>query len=144
MCAFDHCRTVTKVSNIKVEENKRKAVFSNPASASYDVFRVDGCVITEGERCDFLVRKEKTHSALVELKGADIEKAVDQLEKSLNHANVKSLLRGSLTAVAVVSKVRVPNADFYLLKTKKRFLSQYKCTFHAKCDKVQCDIGNLV
>ncbi len=44
-------------------------------------YQIDGIVIKEGKRCDFLLMNEDTQTAyLIELKGRDLNKAVEQLE----------------------------------------------------------------
>ena len=44
-------------------------------------YRIDGVVITRGEKCDYLLFDEDGHLAfLIELKGSDLVKAVRQLE----------------------------------------------------------------
>lgn len=55
------------------------------------VYHVDGDIITEGYKCDFLIladRKDNKRSWLgvfVELKGTDVEHALQQLEATLRH-----------------------------------------------------------
>lgn len=46
-------------------------------------YRIDGEVITEGARCDFLLMNEDALNAyLIELKGSDLVKAAEQLEET--------------------------------------------------------------
>ncbi len=63
-----NCVEKTRVSRIKVEDGRRKAVFINERSAMYCVAKVDNCLITEGVRSDFLVSEEGVASVFVELK----------------------------------------------------------------------------
>lgn len=77
----------TKDSNIKFEEQKSKIVFVNRLKKVCLKVDVDGGVIPSAEhslRCDkLLVEKLKPLFCFVELKGVDIEHAIEQLEKSL-------------------------------------------------------------
>lgn len=46
-------------------------------------YQIDGVVITEGNKCDFLVMNEETCNAyLIELKGSDMCKAAQQLDET--------------------------------------------------------------
>lgn len=51
-------KTCTKESTDKIltlEENKRKCVFQNPDRCLLTKVTVDGCQITDGAKCDYLV-----------------------------------------------------------------------------------------
>jgi hypothetical protein len=77
------CIELSTDSKIKCEENKRKIIFDNRKREIVEKIIVDGCQITEGVRCDFLVRHKK-REFFVELKGEDIQHAFDQLKNSIN------------------------------------------------------------
>ena len=54
---------------------------NNPSGAYVTHYKIDGTVIKEGNRCDYLlINEEKRMSYLIELKGSDLVKAVQQLE----------------------------------------------------------------
>lgn len=71
----------TKDSNIKFEEQKSKITFVNKSKKSCLKVDVDGGVIpsnTRSARCDkLLVEKSAPLFCFVELKGGDIEHAID-------------------------------------------------------------------
>lgn len=61
----------------------RKHIAHNKHCVHVTHYRIDGEVITEGMRCDFLLMNENTHTAyLIELKGSDITQATRQLEST--------------------------------------------------------------
>ena len=67
----------TKTSRLKL---------GNPSRRSVEKIQVDDCLITNGLRCDWLVRTDDAISKqdiFIELKGADVEHAVRQLETSV-------------------------------------------------------------
>jgi len=70
-------------TRIKCEEKKRKIVFYNPSRISVSKIIVDGCQITKGVRCDFLVTYGETEN-FIELKGEDIRHAFEQLIATIN------------------------------------------------------------
>lgn len=67
------------------EENRRRVVFHKPAGCAADKIRVDGCCIKGAKACDFLVCDWKARHHFVELKGGDVEKALDQLIATIPH-----------------------------------------------------------
>ena len=60
-----------------VKENKCKCVFSNPNQHLLTKIKVDGCQITDGIRCDYLILDHCHNEYFVELKGKDLPHAVD-------------------------------------------------------------------
>lgn len=64
-----------------LEENSRCFVLLNEGRKAFTVVRVDGCAITDVERCDYLVLVEN-EELFVELKGCDVPKAISQLTSS--------------------------------------------------------------
>jgi len=72
---FQDCETVSTDPNIVVSDpgsrnNRSKFRLHNPKRASIRVVQVDGCVIKEGIRCDYLLlsRADKVMGALNRLK----------------------------------------------------------------------------
>ena len=66
-----------------VKEQRSEVVFQNPAQHEIHEIRVDDCILTEEIRCDYLVNVDEANaSVLVELKGADVKHAVEQLTRS--------------------------------------------------------------
>lgn len=70
-------------SRIKCEENKRKIVFFNPTRKKINKIIVDGCQITDGVKCDFLVTYDNSEN-FIELKGEDIKHAFAQLIRTIS------------------------------------------------------------
>ncbi len=77
-----------------VKEQLSEVVFLNPDEREVRQITVDGCVFKEddGKRCDHLVSVDETQvSVLVELKGSDIEAAIEQLtetqQRLMEHIN---------------------------------------------------------
>ena len=58
-----------------------KHIANNKSKNSVTHYRIDGVVITQGKRCDFLLMNEdKKVAYLIELKGSDLCHASEQLE----------------------------------------------------------------
>ena len=62
-----------------VSENKRSARFRTPHDEEVLIIQVDGGLITEGERADYVIAHTRTVDVIVELKGSDTSKAIRQI-----------------------------------------------------------------
>jgi hypothetical protein len=136
------CTTTKNHSRIKVEENRRKAVFLNPEREEHDVTEIDGCVVVEGPRCDFLVSDREKASVLVELKGADVRHACEQLLNSAVHADVKPLLHGQVGFLVICSKV--PRFDSVVARAKQTCMKKHKAGLHIVCNQGEFDLEKVI
>jgi hypothetical protein len=65
--------------------NKQEYRVTNDNGKEICKIKVDGCLIKEGERCDYLILSCEDKSAFfVELKGHDLQKALSQIDSSIN------------------------------------------------------------
>lgn len=114
---------------LSVEENKRKCVFQNPDRCMLTRIHVDGCQITEGPRCDYLILDHRQNEYFVELKGKDLPHAVQQLEASIRQlsSSGKNIKR---TALIVAS--RHPSNDTTIQKAKAEFKKKYQVELMSK------------
>lgn len=63
------------------KHSRRQHKGKNPEQNYVTHYRVDGYVLTEGKRCDFLlINEDKKKAYLIELKGSDLTAAAEQLE----------------------------------------------------------------
>jgi len=89
-------------------------------------YRIDGVVLTEGLRCDFLLINEKKEKAyLIELKGKNLLRAIKQL--AVTEEKLRYDLRGyklffrAVTSRTSTHDMREPLYRDFMLKWKKRF-----------------------
>lgn len=136
------CTQLVTHSRVKVEENKRKAVFRNPKNKKYSVVTVDGCLINDGARSDYLVSESETASVLVELKGRDVEHACQQLLATAGRKEVRGLLEKKVGFLVVCRKY--PSFDTFVAKAKQKCAKEYKAGFHVVCDQGEFDIEDVV
>lgn len=128
-------------SLVQVEENKRKATFRNPDRSPYSVARVDNCLITDGQRCDYMVSHDGVCSVLIELKGTDVEHACKQLLASVVHPTVTEK-REKIVGFLVVCS-RYPRFDTFVAKAKIECAKKYKAGFHVVTQKGEFDIARV-
>jgi len=77
-----NCAAETSDKIIVYQENRSKLIINNPRSSTVTKVIVDGCEITSGIRCDFLVVKDK-YEYFIELKGHDLDHAISQIKESI-------------------------------------------------------------
>lgn len=95
---YKNCRQLLTDKIIVAEENKRKFIVSNPQRKTVYRIKVDGCLIMEGVKCDYLFEVDNPISNVfyVELKGKDINHAFKQIEatvKFCKEAHQSKLIR---------------------------------------------------
>lgn len=118
-----------------VKERKCKCVFSNPNQHTLTKVTVDGCQITEGVKCDYLVLDHCHNEYFVELKGKDLPHAVEQLEASIQQLSDKS---DTNKKQAIIVSSRNPSNDTSVQRAKLEFKKKYKVELITK--NIQAEI----
>lgn len=86
---FDKSKTICSINQklIVSEEQKKKHVANNNDYNNVYHFKIDGDILPEGtspQRCDFLLENETKHKAyLIELKGKNLNHAIEQIESTI-------------------------------------------------------------
>lgn len=116
---------------ISVQENGMKFTIENNSRFDVDQIKVDGCLIEDHlEKCDWAFRIISENKVLyVELKGADIKKAISQLESTINKTDEYFKLYNK--ECYIVSS-RVPALDHDLRVSKIRFKKKYDAILNIK------------
>lgn len=135
------CSEIVNHPIVMVEENKIKAKFRNKDRLDFRKSKVDACLVTEGQRCDYVVSKVNEVSILVELKGVGVEHACDQLFASVSHQNVKPHLERAIGFLVVCSKY--PRFDTFVAKAKVRALKEFRAGFHVVVGEGEFDIERV-
>ena len=117
--------------------SKPKHIAENIDSSEVYQYRVDGYLIQDGKRCDFLLlNKSKASIYYIELKGSNLETAVEQIETSELELNrkfqqdldiyVKAYYRVVLNKVCThqldsnkVKRFKQAHLNRYVFKTKE-------------------------
>lgn len=140
--AKEACTISVSHSIVKVQENKRKAAFRNKENDDYAISRVDGCLIENGLRCDYLVSKIGVASVFVELKGSDVVHACAQLEASASCAELVPLVEKKIGFLVVCSKY--PRFDTFVARAKQNMARKFRAGFHVVCGGGEFDIERVV
>lgn len=115
------CEAKQKIVVSKDDRESRRHIAHNDNRHYVSHYRIDGVVITRGEKCDFLLFDEDLHVAfLIELKGSDLVKAVHQLEAT--EIAIREYLVGYLVQYRIaVSKAKthaIEHVEFQKFKRK--------------------------
>ena len=117
------CVARTTDSNIVFRENKARICILNSNRKPYDRITVDGCVIREGNKCDFLLAScEFGDQYFVELKGENLEHAIIQLESTFTR--LLDSREGVMRKAFVVSSNSGMRISPYRQQLEKRFKKQ--------------------
>ena len=135
---FGECETITTNKKIPLEENKRKITFINKDQNRIRKVIVDGCVIKDGVRCDFLIINNMGIEYFVELKGADINHAVKQLECTIIQIskNAKKLEKYSF----IISS-RCPKTSTQIQVLQTKFKRKFNSAFLIRENKFECELS---
>ena len=99
--------------------NKQEYRILNLNQTTICKIRIDGCLIFNGNRCDYLAIKclKKNNQVLIdslyfiELKGSDLKHALAQIENTIKHEKIKQLISKNCNVYArvVLNKQRSPD-----------------------------------
>ena len=125
---FSTCCDFNKIA----KENGKK--FEIDCSEVYLRVRVDNCVFSSNsiEKCDFLfirnfkcVPAEKTEFYFVELKGSDIDKALNQIIETISHIKKISIPIKKEIIFGFIISSKVPSSGTDITKIKQEFAKKY-------------------
>ena len=116
MKTVHECVKEVRQTNITVKEHGRRINFINQTGDRFHLARVDGCLVRDGARADYIVTKIGVGSVIIELKGKDIRHAFDQILATLNHKNCVNWIKRRHAMLIACS--RVPRFDSTIAKAK--------------------------
>ncbi len=117
---FERCSEVIKNKVIVKSENKSSVRIVNKKKEKIQVVTVDGCLIGANEaKCDYLFNAIESGKVFyVELKGSDIDKALEQLKATIN--KTEAHFRGA-SMLAFISSSNIPSFQTTFQKKQKKF-----------------------
>lgn len=125
--------------NLSVKETKTTYRLSFGKRRQSVVYQVDGCIITTGNKCDYLILArqdaatvdcERWKSIFVELKGKDVLHALEQLDATLDQSIFHHSSVDEVHARIVAKSFPANTANTEFERARRRFKSKHKnCTF---------------
>ncbi|WP_186148011.1 hypothetical protein [Burkholderia gladioli] len=124
------CREETKVSKIKLDDRggERTATFLNKEKVRHIKIRVDGCLIKQETAADWILSKPDVGHIVVELKGSDVDHAIEQVLATAKLAE-KERKDGERIA-ALIACTRYPKIDTKVQRGKQRFSDLHNGRLH--------------
>lgn len=121
-----YIRFLDQRQKIVFEENRSKYSCHNPNKKTVIGYKVDGGIIKNGSRCDdALYLPDEKELYLIELKGGDYEKAIFQIDNTIDSLIIIPQIEiAAIKGRVVLSKARTPEMRTQketrlLLKMKK-------------------------
>ena len=113
---------------VKDSGNKQEYRITNKNGKEICKIKVDGCLIKNGERCDYLILACEDKSAFfVELKGHDLQKALSQIDSSITKVKneIQEFKEFKIYARIVLNRNPTPDINSSIeIKLKKRLKQQ--------------------
>jgi len=132
------CSSFVRQKNIPLfGKRTTKLYLLNPQERKVERIEVDGCAITDGLRCDWLVvinDSLKHEENYVELKGSKIDHAVEQLKATINKLSAD---RARLAKRCLVVLNRCPMTGTDVQKYKDKFLKNFNAVFKPVRDRAE-------
>lgn len=138
-----NCTSQSSVSRIKVEENGKQAVIKNPGNEVFFLTKVDGCLAKNQVASDWAISKpEKKDIVAIELKGCDVDHAVDQIKGTLRMLRKDSNNKGRSAGLIVCA--RYPRIDTKIQRAKQALANEFKAPLHIVCRNDEFDFPALL
>jgi len=134
----ERCKTPTSDALIVLSERRSAITFKNTSRRSVVKIVVDGCAITDGPRCDYLVVDADGAEYYIELKGCDVRHAIEQLKATIEQLST-DVQRGAKHCFVVCTRV-APYLSTEIQQAKLRFLRDYSSSLLVKSTSHQVSI----
>lgn len=121
--------------NLSIKETRTTYKLSFGKRRQSVVYQIDGNIITQGNKCDFLIlakqdrlreNDEKWKSIFVELKGKDVLHALQQLDSTIDHPQFKHPSVNEIHARIVARSFPANKANIEFERAKRVFKSKHK------------------
>lgn len=135
-----HCVVVSTNTIEKFEEKRSVLNIKNASRRELLRMKVDGCLIVNGRKCDWLLVDKKTNTEVyIELKGADVGEGVKQLTSS-----VEALTKNPKKKYGYVVCTRCPISSPAIQKLQKALLKSHSLTLRVKKTVHTEDVESLI
>lgn len=131
---YGACSIIVKDKRIVLSENKSKITFLNLNQRDIERVQVDGCVLKEGIKCDYMLIEDTEMEHYIELKGSDIDHAIAQLITTITKLSKCSK---SHVKCAYIISTRCPLTTTKIQAQKLLFKKNYNS--HLIIKNLQCE-----
>ncbi|WP_369929363.1 hypothetical protein [Xanthomonas sp. NCPPB 2632] len=131
------------MSRVKVEENGKSAVFLNPKKKRFFITKVDGGLVKHALSADFVVTQREIGDLIVELKGKDVDRAVEQVVATAEFLKRCERTGGDGRLAALIVCTRVPRQDSKSLRLQNAFQQKHRGRLRVVAANVEHDFEKL-
>jgi len=116
---FENCFEFVNQNRLTVICTDHKSsttfIYDNKSSDKLTKYKIDGCLISdEGAKCDFLLLNcNKKQSFFIELKGSDLIRAIEQIDRSID------MLIGSIEDFSINARIVLTRVNTIDLRNTK-------------------------
>ncbi len=124
---FEFTEQKNKIVTFSDKSSRTKYIYENDSLDELSKYYVDGCLINdEYSKCDFLLLNgTKEISYFIELKGSDLVKAVEQIDRSIDilHKDFKAFSVEARIVLTRVNTIELKSAKLIRLESKLKKLN---------------------
>jgi len=110
----------------------RWAVFLNPEQAPIRKIRADGCLVTEGAAADWIVSKTDLVDVIVELKGRDVDHAIQQIVSTLRFWSKHDGCKQKDHLAALIICTQYPRDSTKIERARRQIAHEHRAPLHVK------------
>lgn len=130
-CTEEHNDIKITITDKDAKNQRSQVILDNPKRIKLKIIQIEDCVIqkgTKGGRCDKLVIIPNNRLVFIELKGKDVEKAINQLNDSINYLKQKcsAVSVAQIYCIIVCTRCPLNGTDVQICKAK--FKKQHRAT----------------
>lgn len=145
--SHSNCCTLSKKKVISFQDkgSHRKMIFRNPSELEILEVHIDNCII-KGERirCDFMLyieeKNDKFRENYIEIKGSDIEHAVNQITSTIDYLIENHKTRKNTSRAGYIICSKYPSADTSSQSHKIKMRKKYNLDLTIKTNKLEVAI----
>lgn len=135
------CTQITNKKIMPFKEQKSSLIINNQKSRDVEIHQIDGCIITNGVRCDWMVVDVATKKEIyIELKGTDLDHAFVQIKETIQQLTKDPKKLKS----ALIICTRSPMSSSQIQIMQKNLLLTHKAKLLVKTSEYKENIEKLI
>ena len=135
---FGKCESTVRNKRITLKEKRSTIIFVNEKRLAIRKVTVDGCVIRDGLRCDYLLIGNDAHEHYIELKGSDVKHAIKQIVATIKQISCAAKAHPKS---CYISSTRCPLTGTDIQSEKLRFKKTYNARLVIKNGSYEANIS---
>lgn len=139
------CTETLRHSRIRVDDKRspRWAVFLNPTRSRIRKIRVDGCLVRGGPAADWIVSKADCVDVVVELKGRDVDHALEQAVATLRLWNDLPGNENNDRLAVLIVCTQYPRETTKIDRARKQLAQDYRAPLHIRTRNLEYEFDTL-